>query len=72
MQAASIVLQWNEVLLAAIRVAGPAPTVVARALAILHTSIYDAWAAYNSKAVGVNWTTDLRAKVSKVVLNLYP
>lgn len=33
---------------------------VARALAIVHTCIYDAWAAYDNKAVGVHWHGDLR------------
>ena len=65
-QDASIVLQWNELLLAAVRVAGPTPTVVARALAVLHNSIYDAWAAYDAKAIDVNWSSNLRTSISKV------
>jgi hypothetical protein len=44
-----VILRWNEQLLASIR-ANPArtgPTVTARALGVLNTAIYDAWAAYN-------------------------
>src|SRR5215207_5008354 len=42
----NVVLQWNEVTLQAIRDTRPLPTVAARALAVVHTAIYDAWAAY--------------------------
>jgi Vanadium chloroperoxidase N-terminal domain len=49
----NLVLQWNEVTLQAIRDTRPFvfPTVAARALAIVHTAIYDAWAAYDPVAV---------------------
>ncbi len=40
--AADMVLDWNEHALAAIRTASTPPPVAARALAILHTAIYDA------------------------------
>jgi hypothetical protein len=45
------VLLWDEAALQAIRDTKPGPTVVARALAIVHTAIYDAWAAYDAVAV---------------------
>jgi hypothetical protein len=47
----NLVLQWNEVSLQAIRDTRPFPTAAARALAMVHTAIYDAWAAYDSVAV---------------------
>jgi hypothetical protein len=47
------VVLWNEALLQAIRAERVAPSVTARAAAILHTAIYDAWAAYDRAAVGV-------------------
>jgi hypothetical protein len=47
----NLALQWDEVTLQAIRDTRPFPTVAARALAIVHTAIYDAWAAYDSVAV---------------------
>jgi hypothetical protein len=45
------VLVWNDQTLASIRELVGRPTVAARALAIVHTAIYDAWAAYDSVAV---------------------
>jgi membrane-associated phospholipid phosphatase len=48
----TVVLTWNEAVLAAIRATRPAPPVAARALAIVHTAMYEAWAAYDPWAVG--------------------
>jgi hypothetical protein len=48
----SVVLQWNEVTLEAIRRSTLGPPMVARALAIVHTCMYDAWAAYDPVARG--------------------
>jgi len=45
------VLLWNEALLQAIRDVKPGPTVVARAIAVVHTCMFDAWSAYDSTAV---------------------
>jgi hypothetical protein len=45
----NVILKWDEELLQAVR-ANPAatgPTVTARALGVLHTATYDAWAAYD-------------------------
>jgi hypothetical protein len=47
----SVVLVWNEEALESVRKLPPGPTVTARALAIVHTAIYDAWAAYDPVAV---------------------
>jgi hypothetical protein len=51
----NIILKWNEQLLKTIRAGVPpkytGPTVTARALGILHTATYDAWAAYDPVAV---------------------
>jgi hypothetical protein len=55
-----VVLRWDEVTLAAVRATKPAPTVVARALAIVHTAGYDAWAAYDATAVGTRLGGALR------------
>jgi hypothetical protein len=46
----NVVIQWNNAALAAIRAVVPGPTVTSRALAVLHTAMYDAWAAYDPKA----------------------
>lgn len=48
----TIVTEWDDVLLQAIRDTHPGPTVVARALAVVHTAMFDSWAAYDSKAIG--------------------
>jgi hypothetical protein len=45
-------LQWNDALLQGVRSSRLGPPMVARALAIAHTCMYDAWAAYDHKAVG--------------------
>ncbi|MFP5265299.1 MAG: DUF6851 domain-containing protein [Blastocatellia bacterium] len=45
------VLRWNDAALQAVRNTNMAPPLVARALAILHTSIYDAWTAYDPVAI---------------------
>jgi len=55
---ASTVSDWNAAALTEVRLSKSlrnGPPIVARALAIVHTCIYDAWAAYDDVAVG---TTD--------------
>jgi VCPO second helical-bundle domain/Domain of unknown function (DUF6851) len=47
----NVVLKWNDQALAAIRMVAPPPPVTARALAIMNTSIYNAWTAYDTTAV---------------------
>src|SRR6266542_1647374 len=58
--AESIVAQWNDATLQAIRDTRPPAPVAARSLAILHTCIYDAWAAYDPTAVGTQLGAKLR------------
>jgi hypothetical protein len=48
----SVARQWNEEILAAIRIDRPNPPVHARNLFHLATAMWDAWAAYDSTAVG--------------------
>ena len=56
----SVVVRWNEALLEALRRTGFRPMWTARALAMTHTAMYDAWAAYDAVATGVHWDGDLR------------
>ena len=56
----NVVLRWDEQTLAAIRELHTGPTVNARALAIVHTAMYDAWAAYDATAVGTRLGGSLR------------
>jgi hypothetical protein len=46
-----VLLRWDQETLNAIRLARSAPAVAARALAIVHTATYDAWAPYDGVAV---------------------
>ena len=48
----SVALRWNTALLTAVRAVRFAPMLTARALAIVHTCTYDAWAAYDARAEG--------------------
>jgi hypothetical protein len=54
------VLRWSEQALAAIRALKTGPTINARALAIVHTAMHDAWAAYDPTAVGTRLGGTLR------------
>ena len=54
------VLQWNRTALAAVSNGTLGPPMVARALAIVHTAMYDAWAAYDGVAVGTRLGGTLR------------
>jgi hypothetical protein len=47
---AGTVLAWNRLALQAVRKAQPGPAAAARSLAVLHTCIYNAWAAYDDTA----------------------
>ena len=55
-----MVLRWDEATLRAVRATRPGPTVVARALAVVHTAMYDAWAPYDAVAVGTRLGGSLR------------
>ena len=65
-----VVLKWNEQLLATIR-ANPAatgPTVTSRALGVLQTSVFDAWAAYDPVAKGTRLGSQLRRPAAERTL----
>jgi PAP2 superfamily len=62
---ANIVVQWNSAALQGVRDSKLGPPMVARALAIVHTCIYDAWSAYDSKAVGTQFGSHLRRPQSE-------
>ncbi|NOT10691.1 MAG: vanadium-dependent haloperoxidase [Methylococcaceae bacterium] len=56
----TVAIQWNEAALQAIRDTHPGPPIVARALAIVDTCMFDAWAAYDAKAKGTRFGQTLR------------
>ena len=55
-----VVLEWNRAALEGVRRSALGPPMVARALAIIHTCMFDAWAAYDQKAVGTRLDGSLR------------
>jgi hypothetical protein len=64
----SVVLAWNQQLLNTFKEARTAPTIAARALAVVHTAIYDAWAAYDPVAVGTRMGGSLRQPTAERTL----
>jgi hypothetical protein len=61
----TVVVQWDNAALQAIRDTRPGPPIVARALAILHTAIFDAWSAYDPVAIGPRLGSSLRRPASE-------
>ena len=61
----NVVIQWNNAALQGVRDSRIGPPMVARALAIVHTCIYDAWAAYDERALGTQLGGSLRQQHSK-------
>src|SRR5437660_8766587 len=64
-QSPNVVIQWNNAALQGVRDSKLGPPMVARALAIVHTCIYDAWAAYDKRALGTQLGRTLRQHHSK-------
>ena len=61
----TVVVQWNNAALQAIRDTHPGPPIVARMLSIAHTCMYDAWAPYDAVAVGTRLGQTLRQPVAE-------
>ncbi|GAC1358591.1 MAG: hypothetical protein NVSMB3_05670 [Acidobacteriaceae bacterium] len=56
----NIVIRWNSAVLQGVRDSKLGPPMVSRALAVIHTCIYDAWAAYDDRALGTQLGGSLR------------
>ena len=56
----NVVVRWNDAALQGVRDSKLGPPMVARALAIVHTCVYDAWAAYDKDAIGTRLGGSLR------------
>ncbi|WP_158219592.1 DUF6851 domain-containing protein [Ideonella sp. A 288] len=67
--APTVVVTWNQAVLAELRAGALAPPVAARALAITHTCIYDAWTAYDAAAFGVVSSLPRRPSVERTTAN---
>src|SRR2546428_11960133 len=66
----NVVVRWNAAALQGVRDSRIGPPMVARALAIVHTCIFDAWAAYDKRAVGTQFGDELRrAKRERTLAN---
>jgi membrane-associated phospholipid phosphatase len=66
----NLVIWWNQAALDAIRITRTSPPIAARALAITHTCIFDAWAAYDDSAIGTQKGGSLRRpKVEHTLAN---
>jgi hypothetical protein len=55
-----VVLRWNAAVLQGVRESRLGPPMVARALAVVHTCIYDAWAVYDRAAAGTQLGRSLK------------
>ncbi len=66
----TLISTWNNAALQMIRKTHPGPPITARALAIVHTGIYDAWAAYNPVAAGTRWVQRCAALPMSVRLRI--
>lgn len=64
----NVVIQWNKAALQGVRNSNLGPPAVSRAVAIVHTCIYDAWAAYDPRAVGTRLGGGLRRPLSERTL----
>ena len=62
---ATLVTDWNDQALQAVRATRMAPPIFARANAIVNTAMYDAWAAYDNKANGTQLAGELRRPASE-------
>jgi hypothetical protein len=56
----NVALTWNRVALEAVRRTRMGPPIAARALHVLHGSMYDAWAAHDDRAFGSRLGDELR------------
>ena len=59
-ETSNVVVQWDNAALQGVRDSKLGPPMVARALAIVHTCMYDAWAAYDDRALGTQLGRALR------------
>ena len=60
-----VAVGWNTVALNAVRATRVAPPIAARALAVVHTAMYNAWAAYDPVAINTVPSVTLRRPVAE-------
>jgi hypothetical protein len=64
----NLALQWNNAALQGIRDSNLGAPIAARVLAVVHTCMYDAWAAYDERADGTQFGAALRRPYSERIL----
>jgi len=64
----NLAIQWDSAALQGVRDARLGAPMVARALAIVHTCMYDAWAAYDERAISTQLQNALRRPASEATL----
>jgi hypothetical protein len=67
-QADTIITYWNDIALRAVRNGTLGPPMVSRALSMVHTATYDAWAAYDPVAQGTRYGSALRRPANERTL----
>ncbi len=60
-----LIIQWNQLVLDAIRCTKTSPPLAARALAMAHTAMYDAWSVYNDCAISTSTARYIKILDSK-------
>ncbi|MBK9983968.1 MAG: phosphoesterase [Saprospiraceae bacterium] len=58
----TLTLQWNQLTLDAIKYTKSSPPVATRALAMVHTAMYDAWSVYDKVAISTTTALYIKAK----------
>ncbi|MGD1702249.1 DUF6851 domain-containing protein [Dapis sp. BLCC M229] len=61
----TISVLWDRAVQQAVINTAPGPTVASRAYSMVHTAIYDAWAAYDPSAIGTQLGDDLQRRSSE-------
>jgi len=61
----NVVLRWDRAALEGVRISRLGAPMVSRALAVVHTCMYDAWAAYDEHAIGTELKGALRRPPSE-------
>ena len=62
----SISVFWDEAVQQAVINSSPGPTIASRAYAIVHTAIFDAWAAYDPTAISTQLEDDLQRPEAEI------
>jgi len=67
--AQSVVVTWNDAALQEVRLGKLGPPIAARALAVAHTCMYDAWTSYDATALPVAYTAPRRPVAEATAAN---